>query len=291
MEVESALHALRDCGWAKAVWMQLGVGSTNHGFWMTDLQEWLTWNGKMNRSLIPNHPPWKMIYPFAIWNIWKSKNNVIFNKKNPNPRLAADITAQTWEFMYCVCSNRGLTRYIVKEVRWEKPPEGWSKLNTDGSVLGSTGLAGCGGIVRNNQGGWVAGFSRRIGVSNSFVAELWGLRDGLIVCCNLNITSIIVELDAKAIVDIFQNSDYENGVVSPILEDCRQLMGRFQRIQFKHCFRQANRCADRLARMAADRNLDFISFESPPVDLVNVLEEDSNGMYMTRLCLDHVVAV
>ena len=43
--------------------------------------------------------------------------------------------------------------------------------------------------------------------------------------------------------------------------------------------------------MAADRNLDFISFESPPVDLVNVLEEDSNGMYMTRLCLDHAVAV
>ena len=72
------------------------------------------------------------------------------------------------------------------------------------------------------------------------MAELWGLHDGFIMCCNLNITSIIVELDAKAIVDIFQNSDYENGVVSPILEDCRQLMGRFQRIQFKHYFRQAN---------------------------------------------------
>ena len=54
----------------------------------------------------------------------------------------------------------------MKEVRWEKPPVGWSKMNTDGSVLGSMGIAGCGGIVRNNQGGWVAGFSRRIGLSN-----------------------------------------------------------------------------------------------------------------------------
>ncbi|KAK9999984.1 hypothetical protein SO802_019587 [Lithocarpus litseifolius] len=256
-----------------------------------DLQEWLMWNGKMNRSFLPDQPPWKMIYPFAIWNIWKSGNNVVFNRKNPNPRLAADIIAQTREFMYCVCSTRGLTRYIVKEVRWEKPPEGWSKLNTDGSVLGSTGLAGCGGIARDNQGGWVAGFSRRIGLSNSFVAELWGLRDGLILCCNLNITSIILELDAKTIVDIFQNSDYESNVVSPILDDCRQLICRFQRIQFKHCFRQANWCADRLARMATDRNLDFISFESPPVDLVNVMEEDFRGMYMTRLCLEHDVAV
>ena len=47
------------------------------------------------------------------------------------------------------------------------------------------------------------------------MAELWGLRDGLIICCNLNIISIVVELDAKAIVDIFHESDYENNVVSP----------------------------------------------------------------------------
>ena len=91
--------------------------------------------------------------------------------------------------------------------------------------------------------------------------------------------------------DIFQNSDYENNIVSPILDDCRQLICRFQRIQFKHCFRQANQCVDMLARMAADRNLDFISFESPLMDSVNVFEEDFHGMYMTRLCLEHDVAV
>ena len=91
--------------------------------------------------------------------------------------------------------------------------------------------------------------------------------------------------------DIFQNLDYENNVVSPILDDCRQLICRFQRIQFKHCFRQANQCVDMLARMAADRNLDFISFESPLVNSVNVFEEDSHGMCMTRLCLEHDVAV
>lgn len=88
-------------------------------------------------------------------------------------------------------------------MRWERPPEGWSKLNTDGAVIGSMGLAGCGGIVRDDHGGWLVGFSRHIGIADSFVAELWGLKDGLILCCNLNITSIVVELDAKAIVDVF----------------------------------------------------------------------------------------
>ena len=100
-----------------------------------------------------------------------------------------------------------------------------------------------------DHGNWLAGFAGRIGTTTSFVAELWGLRDGLSLCYNLNIPSIIVELDAKAIVDIFQNTSYENNIISPLLDDCRQLMGLFQQVQVKHCYRQANRCADMLARL------------------------------------------
>ena len=50
------------------------------------------------------------------------------------------------------------------------------KLNTDGSFCGSTGLVGCGGVVRDDAGRWVMGFSRSIGMTNSFAAKLWGLR-------------------------------------------------------------------------------------------------------------------
>ena len=60
---------------------------------------------------------------------------------------------------------------------------------------------GYGGIIRDENGHWVAGFSRKIGITNSFVVELWGLRDGLIMCCSLNLFSLEVEVDAKAIDD------------------------------------------------------------------------------------------
>lgn len=74
--------------------------------------------------------------------------------------------------------------------------------------------------MRDEDGRWVAGFSRRIGVTTSFVAELWGLREGLILCSNLNIQSLIVELDAKAVVDVFLNPNYQNNAISPILDNC-----------------------------------------------------------------------
>ena len=105
--------------------------------------------------------------------------------------------------------------------------------------------------MRDERGNWVAGFARRIGITSSFKTELWGLWNGLTLCSNLNISALIVELDAKVIVDIFHNVNYENNVLSPILDDCRQLMSRFFQVQVKHIYRQANCYADALARMSA----------------------------------------
>ena len=138
--------------------------------------------------------------------------------------------------------------------------------------------------MRNEDGKWIAWFARRIGVTTSFVAELWGLREGLILCSNLNIHSLVIELDAKAVADVFLNPNYQNNAVSPILEDCRQLMLRFQQVQLRHCFHQANRCADLLARMSLEQATDFISYNCPPVDIRSLLEEDVVGLHVNRVC-------
>ena len=36
------------------------------------------------------------------------------------------------------------------------------------------------------------------------------LREGLLLCCNLNIQSLIVEVDAQAVVAVLRNNDYVN---------------------------------------------------------------------------------
>ena len=164
------------------------------------------------------------------------------------------------------------------------------KLNTDGSSAGNSGIAKYGGVVRDEHGRWVRGFARQIGLTTSFMAELWGLKDGLLMCYNLNIFSLIVELDAKSIVDALGNSEYVNNVISPILDDCWLLASRFHWIQFKHCFQQANRCADSLARMSTSQHLVFTSFESLPMDISLVFENDLSGMYSNRLCSEPIVA-
>ena len=213
----------------------------------------------------------------------------MFQRKSPNLSLPSEIYNQALEFLYYVSSPRNPVQRVNKRIRWEKPPAGWKKLNTDGSSMSCMERAGCGGTIKDEHGSWVAGFTRHIGLTNSFVAELWELRDGLILCCNMNISCLIVEIDAKMVVDVLKNSNHINFIISPILEDCRLLASRFHQIQFSHCFREANRCADMLAKIGAEQEAEFILLSSPPVDLFKVLEDDCNGVFSNRLCTNAII--
>ena len=161
---------------------------------------------------------------------------------------------------------------------------GWLKLNTDGAANGVLGLAGGGGVVRDENGNWVIGFSRRLGKASSFLAELWALRDGLLLCQQLNSPKIIVELDAKSLVDAFNNPSYANTVISPLFEDCRQLLLQLPHCRIKHIFREANGCADRLANIGCVQAIDFTVYSSPPVDVLCFVEADSHGFCTNRVC-------
>ena len=110
------------------------------------------------------------------------------------------------------------------------------------------------------------------------------MRDGLQLCCCRDFDSLKVEINARAILNALLNPEYVNNIVSPLLDDCRMLATRFHRICFRHCYREANRCADKLASLGASQSLDFIVFQSPPVDILTSLEEDASGLYQSRFC-------
>ena len=97
---------------------------------------------------------------------------------------------------------------VIKQIRWEKPDQGWWKLNTDGSLVAALGSATGGGLIRDSKGNWVTGFTRKLGNANSFTAEVWALRDGLMLCVQKKIPAVIVKMDAKALVDALNNPSY-----------------------------------------------------------------------------------
>ena len=112
------------------------------------------------------------------------------------------------------------------------------------------------------------GFARRIGNTSGYLAKLWALRDGLQLCLQINAQSVVIELDAKAIVDAFNSPSPSNSIVSSLMDDCICLATRIPHKRFRHIYREANKCADCLARIGSLLDSDFAVFSSPPVDLV-----------------------
>ena len=91
----------------------------------------------------------------------------MFKQKILNPEFHTHVEMQTREFMFCVADSRKEKNRTPKMVRWTKPPNGWLKLNTDGLVICSTGLAGGGGLIRDSRSHWVMGFAKACLASSS----------------------------------------------------------------------------------------------------------------------------
>ena len=77
---------------------------------------------------------------------------MVFENKDLKSSLALDINHQALEYLHCTGKLLGIKRKIVKQMRWEKPCTRWLKLNMDDASIGNTGLAGGGGLLRDENG-------------------------------------------------------------------------------------------------------------------------------------------
>ena len=118
------------------------------------------------------------------------------------------------------------------------------------------------------------GFARAIGFTSSIAAKLWAIRDGLTRCCNVSLEAVEVEIDASATVSLVSQATHTNGELSSLIDDCRNLMKNIPQVRLKHCFREANRCTNALAKFGAYMEDDFIVFESLPSLIVSFLYSD-----------------
>ena len=84
--METTIHILRDCPWAKEVWDQ-SPGILPLSFFHMPLQAWLRSNATADSVILHQQLPWKIYFPFLCWNLWLPKMNV-FLRTNHNPNIA-----------------------------------------------------------------------------------------------------------------------------------------------------------------------------------------------------------
>lgn len=182
-------------------------------------------------------------------------------------------------FFFCVERNGQRAAKVPISVRWSKPELNWHKLNTNGSSVRNSGKAGGGGLIQNQEGGWVKSFSRAIGISSSVDAELRALRYGLRICCSMGLQALEIEIDSKVVADWAVGSTSINTAHSMLISNYKYLMEQLPRVKFKHCFKEANQYANFLAKKGAAQEQHFRIYDDPLGDMSMFLYYDSIGMY------------
>ena len=198
-------------------------------------------------------------------------------------KLAGQCIKKGAEFFAIVPENPIKPSRVLTWVSWTKPQEGLVKLNLDGSAVGNSKKVGGGAVIRCSNGDWIAGCLRKLGNTSCILAELWALRDGLLLAKQLSLDNNCVDMDAEYLVYLLSNTFVVNHSLEPLLSDCRNLMKTFLNCTVAHVFREANKCADRLARLEADLHSDHLILYNPPPVVEDLLASDKVGHFCNRL--------
>ena len=60
-----------------------------------------------------------------------------------------------------------------------------------------------------------------------------------------------IELDAKVVIDLVREDSNNLNNLDALVADCKEGLKKIPFVRLKHCFREANKCADNLTRRGA----------------------------------------
>lgn len=84
-------------------------------------------------------------------------------------------------------------------IKWVFPILGMVKLNVNSACIKGV-VAGYGGIVRDDNGCWMRGFSMNVGICSNYMPELRGLLEGLMLVLDLRFRRVKVNADSSEII-------------------------------------------------------------------------------------------
>ena len=137
-----------------------------------------------------------------------------------------------------------------------------------------------GGVIRDGE--WLTSYARPLGQTNSCMAELWALRDGLMLAKELGLNNLIIELDALSVV-LLMNNNTSNMLMEPLLTDCRNLLKAIPNKRVVYAYQEANQCADALAKLGATSLTSFVVFWTPPPVVDGILAHDKAKVFCNRI--------
>lgn len=250
--VEDHFHTFRDCVFAKEVWTCIFGFNTDGFFSQHNWVQWLYDN--LTRVDMLLGAEWKVTFGVVPDNLWRRRNGIIFNNIIWSP---SEVVIRVRKTVLAIkeamdidgkLSRNESTADNESAIRWCYPRTGEVALNCDGLVSSAGGVAACGGVVRDDMGNFIVGYTTNLGSCSILAAELWSILHGLSIAWSRGYKKTQVYSDSKTAVSLLNegccitNACYN---LVTAIHEVRKVNGD---ISWKHTYREANQVADALSK-------------------------------------------
>ncbi|WCJ44200.1 RNA-directed DNA polymerase (reverse transcriptase)-related family protein [Euphorbia peplus] len=289
IHTETIVHVFRDCLQARSVWLQLLPICDFLLIISMDEENWVQ-NCISDRFQIFVEN-WVLMFVVTCWVLWKNRNVIVF--QGGKCTILDIVTSIKIRCKDIIESNRNRDMYKVSHkanrvdrlIGWSRPRPGWVKLNTDGAVKGNSFRSSAGGLIRDCNGNWIRGFSKKIGSCSVLKAELWGILEGLKMSWDMGLRKVQVEVDNQLCVDLIGRSYCTPNDVAALLMEIQEYIGRSWEINVCHIYREANRSADWMANLGDTLPLGLHLFTHAPAGVCSIVIQDNMGISFLRFCI------
>jgi ribonuclease HI len=211
--------------------------------------------------------------------IWLRRNKLIFESSFSHPQIIySEAVAQLEEYQRC--NKKG--DYLVQvenmqtipspHVEWCPPPLGIIKVNWDASINTIKEWVGIGIVARDHYGNVLGAKSltKKV-VAVPKLAEAMAAYEAVIFCKDVGFYEIILEGDAKQVVDDVNSRSPKQDVSGLFVEGIKMEMQELRGVSIAHVNREANNVAHLLAKEASTLEMDGVWLEECPNFILNAV--------------------
>nr|AAP52527.2 retrotransposon protein, putative, unclassified [Oryza sativa Japonica Group]AAX95549.1 hypothetical protein [Oryza sativa Japonica Group] len=266
-ENEDDAHALCRCIQASQLWscmhksgsVSVDIKASVLGrFWLFDCLE-----------KIPEYE--QAMFLMTLWRNWYVRNELIHGKSAPptetSQRFIQSYVDLLFQIRQAPQADLVKGKHVVRTVPlkggpkyrvlnnhqpcWERPKDGWMKLNVDGSFDASSGKGGLGMILRNSAGDIIFTSCKPLErCNNPLESELRACVEGLKLAIHWTLLPIQVETDCASVVQLLQGTGRDFSVLANIIHEARHLLVGERVISIKKICRSQNCISHHLANTA-----------------------------------------
>ena len=226
-------------------------------------------------------------FSFGLWRLWKHRNVVMFNGMHSRPEELLDIWRKNIS-NYRDATYKGpseehsssepvTTTEARVDGQWRKPNFGFYKINTDAAWCKSSIRMGVGWVCRDFAGLLHASGGSGIGLGHSNAAvEAAAIRDAIMACSTFGFNKVIIESDAKSIIQMLRKETPIDYSLESILSDIKFLAQNLTGVSFVFVSRKCNLAAHSVAKYALKEGQVFECDCIGQEFLFNILAQEVN---------------